>query len=103
MSKPVVVTIPHQLGRQGAKNRLTTGLADARTQLSGKFASIEETWTDDRLDFRLVAMGQTVAGRIDVYEDSVRVEVDLPWMLAALANKVTGRIEKQGALMLEKK
>jgi hypothetical protein len=31
------------------------------------------------------------------------VEVELPWVLALLANKLTSRIRHQGTLMLEKK
>jgi hypothetical protein len=38
-----------------------------------------------------------------VAEDSVRVEVQLPWMLSMVAEKAKGLIQKQGTLMLEKK
>lgn len=102
MPKPVVVTIPHQLGREGAKQRLRSGLEKARGQLAGVNAVVEETWTDDGMDLRVVAIGQTVNGRILVAEEHVRVEVDLPWVLAMLAEKVTSRIEKHGALLLTK-
>ncbi|HEY0833664.1 MAG TPA: polyhydroxyalkanoic acid system family protein [Azospirillum sp.] len=103
MSKPLTVTIPHQLGRQEAKDRIERGLGQVRSQLSSLQASVEESWTDDRLDFRLSALAQTIAGRIDVDEREVRVEVDLPWLLAKLGEKLTHRIRQQGMLMLEKK
>jgi hypothetical protein len=38
-----------------------------------------------------------------VREDSVQVEVQLPWILSMLAEKVKPVIQKQGRLMLEKK
>ncbi|HYD67726.1 polyhydroxyalkanoic acid system family protein [Azospirillum sp.] len=103
MSKPLTVTIPHQLGRQEAKDRIDRGLGQLRSQLSSLQANVEETWTEDRLDFRLSVLAQTVAGRIDVDEREVRVEVDLPWLLAKLGEKLTHRIREQGMLMLEKK
>jgi hypothetical protein len=48
-------------------------------------------------------LGQTVVGRLDVLENSVHVELDLPGFLAAIANKVKGKIAKGGQILLEKK
>jgi len=103
MTKPLIVTIPHQLGKQGAKTRIQDGLGQARAQLSSLGANVEETWTEDQLAFRVAVLGQTLTGRIDVYEESAHVEVDLPWVLAALGGKIRDRLQKQGTLLLEKK
>ena len=46
-------------------------------------------------------LGQTTTGTIDVAEDHVRLEVQLPWLLSMLANKAKALVEKQGKLMLE--
>jgi hypothetical protein len=35
-------------------------------------------------------LGQTTTGTIDVAEDHVRLEVQLPWLLSLLANKGKG-------------
>lgn len=103
MPKPVIVDIPHELGRAEAHRRLERGFVNIREQILGKAMAVEERWEGDRLHFRLGAMGQTVAGRLDVLDKSVRIEVDLPWLLAAIAEKLRGRIEKEGSLLLEKK
>src|SRR5919199_3980198 len=103
MSKPLVVTVPHELGRQEVKNRLQNGMGQLRSQLAPFASSIEESWTGDRLDFRLVTLGQTITGAIDVLDDSVRIEVHLPWILSLIAEKLKGRIRQQGIAMLEKK
>jgi len=42
MRKPVVVTVPHQLGKQEAKRRLQSGMGQVRAQLSGIGASVED-------------------------------------------------------------
>ena len=55
------------------------------------------------MDFRVGAMGQNVSGHLEVMEDQVRVEVQLPWILAMIAEKAKTFIQKQGTLMLEKK
>ncbi len=103
MSKPLTVTIPHQLGRDEAKKRLEEGMGQARSYLTPVATSMDEHWTDDRMDFRVVALAQTVTGYIDVQDDCVNVEVQLPWALGLLANKVKDRLQQQGTLMLEKK
>ena len=103
MSKPLVVTIPHQLGRAEARRRLVTGLEQAKATYGSKIAVVEDQWTDDRLDFRVTAVGQAVTGRIDVGDNDVTLALQLPWILAVLADKASALIRKQGQLMLEKK
>lgn len=103
MSKPVVVNIPHKLGRAEARRRLEGGFGKIREQILGNAMAVEERWEGDRLHFRLAALGQAVAGRLDVLDETVRIEVDLPWILASIAGSLRGRIEKQGQLLLGKK
>jgi putative polyhydroxyalkanoic acid system protein len=103
MSKPLVVSIPHQLGRQEAARRIQSGLATARTHYSAFFTIHEETWTEERLVFNIRTLGQSAAGLIDVGDDHVRLEVTLPWLLAKIAQRFTGAIRKEGTVMLEKK
>jgi hypothetical protein len=103
MSKPLVVSIPHRLGKEEAIRRLKGGLAEIRAKYSQLFAVSEETWNEDRLQFRIGALGQTVSGTIDVAEDSVRLEIFLPWLLAKLAETLQPLIRREGTLMLERK
>ena len=103
MAKPVVVNIPHELGREEARRRLETGFGRIREQIGGKALAFEERWEGERLHFKAGAFGQNVTGRADVLEKSVRIEVDLPWILASIAEKLQHRIRKTGTLLLEKK
>jgi hypothetical protein len=103
MSKPLVVSIPHQLGKAEAHRRLETGFTRLKTQFGDKIASLDERWDQDRMSFRAGAMGQTIDGHLDVMDDQVRVEVRLPWLLAVIAEKARHFIQKQGTLMLDKK
>jgi Putative polyhydroxyalkanoic acid system protein (PHA_gran_rgn) len=103
MSRPLIVSIPHNLGREEALRRLKGGMGNLRTQFGDKLTRLEDTWTGDRMDFNLAALGQSVSGHLVVFEDTVRVEVQLPWLLSMIVNKVRPFIEKQGQLMLEKK
>ncbi|WP_222877407.1 polyhydroxyalkanoic acid system family protein [Terrihabitans soli] len=104
MKKPVIVTLPHQHTKAEAIKRIREGLQKVKPQLASYSSTMEEEWVGDDMSFRIGAMGQEVTGRIAVMDSSVRVEVDLPWILAAIAEKVRGQIEKKGAqILLEKK
>lgn len=103
MSKPLVVVIPHQLGREAARNRLETGLGAIKAKFGDKVTSIDERWSGDHLDVDVKALGQSLSGSLDVAEDKVTVEIQLPWMLAMIAEKAKGYIEREGQLLLEKK
>ena len=103
MSKPLVVVIPHQLGRAGARQRLDSGLEAVREKFGSQITSVESGWTGDRMDLVVKAVGQSVTAALDVAEDNVRVEVQLPWMLALIAEKAKNLIQKEGQLLLEKK
>lgn len=103
MSKPLVVLVPHQLGREGARRRLEEGVGQLKAKFGDKLAGIDERWAGDRLDVVVRALGQSVAAGLDVAEDHVKVEVQLPWMLAMIAGKAKSLIQKEGRLLLGKK
>jgi hypothetical protein len=101
MTAPLVVSIPHRLGKQGAIRRLQHGLGQAKTSFSNLITIEEETWQGDSLTFRLRALGQGANGVIHVFEDHLRLEVALPWLLAKLSQKFVPAIQKEGALLLK--
>ena len=101
-TEPITVTISHRLGRDEAKRRIDTGLATIRAELAQFVKSIDYSWEDYRLDFRASVMFQTITGRIEVYEEFVKVELGLPRLLHLMARTIAGRIEKTGAALLEK-
>lgn len=103
MSKPLIVSIPHRLGKEEAVRRLKSGLGNVRTNWSHVFAIQEETWTGDHLQFQVSALGQSASGSIDVLDDQVNLVVFLPWLLAKLATAIQPLVRKEGTLMLEKK
>jgi hypothetical protein len=103
MSKPLVVCIPHRLGKEAALARLKSGFARARMNFGHLLTVEEEAWSGDRLQFRVRALGQVASGIIEVAHDHVRLEVALPWLLAAFAEKIAPVLRREGTLLLEKK
>ncbi|HEX2474802.1 MAG TPA: polyhydroxyalkanoic acid system family protein [Lacipirellulaceae bacterium] len=106
MARPVTVNIPHKLGKQEARRRIEEGFGRLRQQMTSGIAGMvafQERWEGDRLHFEGSGLGQKMTGRLDVLPDSVRVELDLPEILAAMADLITGRLQKEGQKLLEKK
>jgi Putative polyhydroxyalkanoic acid system protein (PHA_gran_rgn) len=103
MSRPLLVSLPHRLGKQEAALRLKAGLGNARSNYGQLLTIEEETWSGDSVQFRVRALGQIAHGKIDILDDHVLLEVTLPWLLAKFAEKLAPAIRKEGVLMLEKK
>jgi hypothetical protein len=102
MAQPVVVTISHKLGKQEAVRRLKAGFSKVHSSFGESFVVVKDEWAGDHLDFRASLLGQTTTGSVDVAEDHVRLEVQLPWVLALLADKAKALVQREGKLMLEK-
>ena len=88
MSKSIVVTFPHQLGTDEAKRRITTQVEEAKKAYIEKIGSGELVWEGDTGHIRVSALGQTTTAAIDVQPADIRVEIHLPWLLAAFADKI---------------
>jgi Putative polyhydroxyalkanoic acid system protein (PHA_gran_rgn) len=102
MPAPLVVSIPHSLGREEALRRLKTGLTRAASSVPILKVD-EERWEDNRMIFRVRALGQAAAGHVDVADDHVRVEVVLPWLLQRFAEAAQTAIRNRGSLLLTKR
>ena len=101
MSEPLVITIPHKLGKEEALRRVKPALGKASAFPVLKVE--EEVWSGDRLDFRVRALGQVAAGNVQIGEDNVRLEVTLPWLLHKFGEVVQKTIAGRGRILLEKK
>jgi hypothetical protein len=101
MSAPLIVSIPHRLGREEATRRLKAGLTRAASSIPALKVD-EERWEDNRMIFRVRALGQAASGHLDVADDQVRVEVTLPWLLQRFAEVAQAAIKNRGKLLLTK-
>jgi len=104
MANPITITIPHKLSRGEAKARVQESVDRFKQQLgSAGLGQVTHQWANDRLDMHARALGQAVTGRIDVNDHDLKIEVDLPGILSAFADKIAGRLRREGTLLLEKK
>jgi hypothetical protein len=102
MSAPLIVSIPHRLGQEEATRRLKAGLTRAAASVPVLKVD-EERWEDNRMIFRIRALGQAASGHLDVADDHVRLEVTLPWLLQRFAEVAQVAIKNRGNLLLTKR
>jgi hypothetical protein len=102
MSQPLVVNIPHTLGKDEAIRRMKSGFASVSSRVP--LLHIEEqTWTDNRLTFKIAALGQSASGTADIDDANVHIEVQLPWLMQRVAELVQSAIKSRTQILLEKK
>ena len=106
MGRPVRVNLPHSLGKDEARQRIEQGFGRMKQQMTGGLSSMlafQERWEGDRLHFEASSLGQKLTGRLDVRADAVDIEVDLPELLAAIADRIRSTLTKEGQKLLEKR
>jgi len=102
MSQPLTVSIPHRLGRLEARRRVDSGVGRLRPELNALLSGLDYHWEGDTLNFVASAMWQRITGRIEVLDDVVRVEIDLPWIMQLLRDTIAKQVHGRGAGLLEK-
>ncbi len=100
MTQPIDVSVPHQLGRDEAKRRITANIGSLQSHIPGG-AGVTSNWVGDRLDLGINALGQSVDASITVEETQARVHVELSGMLAMLAGPIEAALKAKGPELLE--
>ncbi|HWG44401.1 MAG TPA: polyhydroxyalkanoic acid system family protein [Gemmataceae bacterium] len=96
----LTITIPHQLSKEEAKRRIGEQAATLQSQQGGMLERVEQRWDGDTLHFHVGAAGQSVSGSALFSDQSVHLDIALPWMLSLLAGTVKKQIEQQGHKLL---
>jgi len=103
VTAPLTVSVPHRLGREEAVRRLKGGLSHVASNLGALITIEREVWEGDTLTFQMRGFGQSASGTIAVFDDAIRIEVMLPWLLAKLGERLLPALKKETTLLLEKK
>ncbi|TLG78930.1 polyhydroxyalkanoic acid system family protein [Methylocystis sp. B8] len=88
MSNAITVTVPHDLGVEWAKARVSEQLTKMQREYIDKVAHSEVSWEGDVATVRVKALGQAASAQITVLKDLLRIDIQLPWLLAALSGAV---------------
>lgn len=97
------ISLPHSLGKEEVRERMHKHGHEIGSYFPPGMAKVENTWPhEDRMDLVITAAGQRIEGGIDVGEDTVVIELDLPAMLGFLGGTLERAVRKHGGKLLEK-
>jgi hypothetical protein len=101
MTPPTVIDIPHTLGREEAKRRMTTRIGELPAHIPGGVAEVRSSWPGEyQMALEVAAMGQHLSATLDVQDRSIRVRLILPPMLSFMADAITTAVRDQGSQLL---
>lgn len=96
------VSLPHDLGKEEVRARMHKHGHEIANYFPPGMAEVENSWPhEDRMDLVITAAGQRIEGGIDVGEDFVMIEMDLPPILGFLRGTLERAVRKQGGRLLE--
>jgi hypothetical protein len=102
VAEPLVITIPHRLGKEETLRRIKPALAKA-SETFPVLKVEEEIWSGDRMNFRVRALGQVALGNVQVGDDCVGLEIVLPWPLNKFATAVQKGVSLRSRILLDQK
>ncbi|HEY0984955.1 MULTISPECIES: polyhydroxyalkanoic acid system family protein [unclassified Schlesneria] len=95
MSQPIVVNVPHKLGKAEARRRIQEGFG-AMQHLDGGgvlgMMSLEKRWEGDQFHLQATGLGQKFSAEFQILDDSVNVTVSVPEFLAALGGFIKAAV-----------
>ena len=101
MTTPTVVDIPHNLGREAAKQRLRDNIGDLGRHIPGGIGELQTRWPGpDRMVIELAAKGQRVTATLDIEDTVVRATFVLPGMLSFMAGAIASAVRREGSQLL---
>ena len=98
---PLEVRIPHNLGVDGAREKIDTAITRARAQYEPQVGPIHANWDqENQLSVQFSAMGMPFKSQVEVLPEELVIQIELPAMASMFAGKIREGIEQQvGALI----
>jgi len=89
------LTYEHRSTRAELREKIEAALAEALdpdSQYTRYAKGFNYTWTGDKANFSLSAMGSNITGSVEVTDSEVIVDVAIPLLFRAFESKVKSRI-----------
>jgi len=93
-------SIPHQLSKDEALQKIKTLLEQIKSQHADKISNLHQDWKDYTGLFSFLVMGFAVSGTLTVEETSVELVSDIPLPAMLFKSKIKSMIEDEGTRLL---
>jgi hypothetical protein len=91
--KELRVHVVHKLGLSEARRRLEEKMGELMEQYEGKF-TLESTWKDNTLLFKLAAMGVKTEGTLEIKDTTVTLSGTVPLVAIAFKKRIEESIKR---------
>jgi hypothetical protein len=96
------VTLPHTLGREEVRRRLRERSPEIADHIPGGMAQVNTQWnSEDVMHLSVAAMGQNLEGNIEVMDDNVVIDFELPPALSFFKPIIERALRDNGQKLLE--
>lgn len=92
--------IPHDLEKSEARSRIEGMIGDLKQQYGDKISDVSEHWQGDQGTFAFKAMGFNLAGTLQVTDNDVKVNGDLPWAAKPFQGTIEATIRERAERLL---
>jgi len=87
--------IPHTLSAEEAKQRLQRFAESLQAKFQDQVSELDQSWEGDALAFGFKTYGIKIQGKIEVLDDRLAVDVDLPFSAMMFKGKIESEIRQQ--------
>lgn len=95
------VTLPHTLTKEEVRARMHKHAGEISGFFPPGLARVTTDWpTPDRMSIIATVMGQTIPGGVEVRDNDVVIEMDLPLLLSVMKGPLEAAVKKEGGRLL---
>jgi hypothetical protein len=96
------VSLPHNLSREEVRRRMHAHAGEIASFFPPGLADVTTGWpSEDRMDITATVVGYTIPGGVDVLDDEVIIEMQLPAMLGLMRGALERAVKKEGVRLLK--
>lgn len=100
MGKQFVVSVPHQLSREEALDRIKSLVADLKSQYGNQVSNVSENWTGNKCDFSLKMKMFKLSGTIEVDDSTAEIRGTMPAGTGRFEGKAKALIQERAKKLL---
>lgn len=96
------VSLPHQLSRDEVRRRMHAHAGEIASFFPPGLADVATSWpSEDRMDITANVVGYQIPGGVDIRDEEVIIEMQLPAMLGLMRGALERAVRKEGVRLLE--
>lgn len=103
MAKSVTIEIPHELGAEQARARISSGLEKIRGRYGQYVTLADENWSGNSAEVTASALGKSVTGTVIARDSVVAISFELPLIMLVFESQVREYLSKEASRYFAKK